>query len=76
MNKESIENQFSVLKLECLHQENQSENLRSQSFNMEQVNYSTQMLKDTKVTVNAMKTGLKEIKKEYKKDEEAAGCGD
>ena len=31
-----------------------------------QVNYSTQMLKDTKVTVNAMKTGLKEMKKEYK----------
>merc|ERR1712025_1299204 len=39
---------------------------RSQSFNMEQVNYSTQMLKDTKITVNAMKTGLKEMKKEYK----------
>ena len=32
-----------------------------------QVNYSTQMLKDTKITVNAMKTGLKEMKKEYKK---------
>ena len=67
--------------------ENQADNLRSQSFNMEQVwvemwadqsriflhliivlqvNYSTQMLKDTKVTVNAMKTGLKDMKKEYK----------
>ena len=33
---------------------------------MEQVNYTTQMLKDLKVTVNAMKTGLKEMKKEYK----------
>merc|ERR1712002_1358448 len=33
---------------------------------MEQVNYTTQMLKDTKITVNAMKTGLKEMKKEFK----------
>ena len=35
--------------------EAQADNLRQQSFNMEQVNYSTQMLKDTKTTVNAMK---------------------
>merc|ERR1712109_170373 len=33
---------------------------------MGQVNYTTQMLKDTKITVNAMKTGLKDMKKEYK----------
>ena len=66
--------------------ESQSDNLRQQSFNMEQVkadnllihniwrkliatlqvNYTTQMLKDTKITVNAMKTGLKDMKKEYK----------
>eukprot|EP00088_Acartia_fossae_P013536 TRINITY_DN17144_c0_g1_i1.p1 TRINITY_DN17144_c0_g1~~TRINITY_DN17144_c0_g1_i1.p1 ORF type:complete len:223 (+),score=77.08 TRINITY_DN17144_c0_g1_i1:61-729(+) len=46
--------------------ESQADNLRNQSFNMEQVNYSTQMLKDTKVTVNAMKTGVKEMKKEFK----------
>jgi charged multivesicular body protein 5 len=46
--------------------EAQSENLRNQSFNMEQVNYSTQMLKDTKITVNAMKTGVKEMKREFK----------
>merc|ERR1711973_818985 len=32
----------------------------------EQVNYSTQMLKDTKTTVNAMKVGVKEMKKEFK----------
>merc|ERR1712050_599253 len=32
----------------------------------EQVNYSTQMLKDTKTTVNAMKLGVKEMKKEFK----------
>jgi len=46
--------------------EAQSDNLRNQSFNMEQVNYSTQMLKDTKTTVNAMKMGVKEMKKEFK----------
>merc|ERR1712029_58046 len=44
----------------------QADNLRNQSFNMEQVNYSTQMLKDTKTTVNAMKVGVKEMKKEFK----------
>ncbi|XP_068716436.1 charged multivesicular body protein 5-like [Montipora foliosa] len=47
--------------------ENQLENLRQQSFNMEQANYATQTLKDTKTTVDAMKIGLKEMKKEYKK---------
>lgn len=46
--------------------ESQADNLRNQSFNMEQVNYSTQMLKDTKTTVNAMKLGVKEMKKEFK----------
>merc|ERR1712029_1036458 len=46
--------------------ESQADNLRNQSFNMEQVNYSTQMLKDTKITVDAMKVGVKEMKKEYK----------
>ena len=38
-----------------------------QSFNMEQVNYTVNNLKDTQTTVSAMKTGLKEMKKEYKK---------
>ena len=47
--------------------ESQRENLANQSFNMEQANFATQMLKDTKVTVDAMKTGVKEMKREYKK---------
>ncbi|KAM7448480.1 Charged multivesicular body protein 5 [Porites harrisoni] len=47
--------------------ENQLENLRQQSFNMEQANFATQTLKDTKTTVDAMKLGLKDMKKEYKK---------
>lgn len=47
--------------------ENQRENLANQSFNMEQTNFATQMLKDTKTTVDAMRSGVKEMKKEYKK---------
>jgi charged multivesicular body protein 5 len=47
--------------------ENQRDNLTQQSFNMEQTNYATQMLKDTKTTVDAMKLGVKEMKREYKK---------
>ena len=39
----------------------------NQSFNMEQTNFATQSLKDTKDTVNAMKAGAKEMKKEFKK---------
>ena len=40
--------------------------MRNQAFNMEQTNYATQSLKDTKTTVNAMKMGVKEMKKEFK----------
>nr|XP_054750041.1 charged multivesicular body protein 5-like [Lytechinus pictus] len=47
--------------------ESQLDNLRQQSFNMEQANYATQTLKDTKATVDAMKTGVKTMKKEFKK---------
>lgn len=47
--------------------EGQRENLMQQSFNMEQVNFTVNNLKDTQTTVSAMKTGLKEMKKEYKK---------
>lgn len=47
--------------------EGQRENLANQSFNMEQTNFATQMLKDTKTTVDAMRLGVKEMKKEYKK---------
>lgn len=46
--------------------EAQCDNLRNQAFNMEQTNYATQSLKDTKTTVNAMKLGVKEMKKEFK----------
>ena len=54
-----------VLKQKKLY-ENQLEGLRNQSFNMEQANFTTQMLKDTKTTVDAMKGGLKDMKKYYK----------
>jgi charged multivesicular body protein 5 len=47
--------------------EGQRDNLMQQSFNMEQTNFATQMLKDTKTTVDAMKMGVKEMKREYKK---------
>ena len=49
------------------HYESQLEGLRNQSFNMEQTNYATQQLKDTKTTVDAMKLGVKEMRREYKK---------
>ncbi|XP_076061811.1 vacuolar protein sorting 60 isoform X2 [Oratosquilla oratoria] len=55
-----------VLKQKKMY-EQQSDNLRQQSFNMEQANYTTQTLKDTKTTVTAMKMGMKEMKKEFKK---------
>lgn len=47
--------------------EQQLENLRAQSFNMEQANYATQTLKDTHATVTAMKDGVTQMKKEFKK---------
>lgn len=47
--------------------EQQLENLRAQSFNMEQANYATQTLKDTHATVAAMKDGVTQMKKEFKK---------
>jgi len=46
--------------------EQQVESLRNQSFNMEQANYAAQTLKDTQITVAAMKDGMKQMKKEYK----------
>lgn len=46
--------------------ETQVENLRNQSFNMEQANYANQTLKDTQSTVAAMKDGMKAMKKEFK----------
>ncbi|KAK7865771.1 hypothetical protein R5R35_002098 [Gryllus longicercus] len=47
--------------------EQQLDNLRQQSFNMEQANYATQTLKDTHATVTAMKAGVKQMQKEFKK---------
>ena len=47
--------------------ETQADNLRQQAFNMEQANYATQTLKDTQATVVAMKTGVKQMQKEFKK---------
>ena len=55
-----------VLKQKKMY-ESQLEGLRNQSFNMEQANFGIQQLKDTKTTVDAMKLGVKEMKKEYKK---------
>lgn len=46
--------------------ESQRDVLYQQSFNIEQQNMAIQTMKDTKTTVNAMKLGLKEMKKEYK----------
>lgn len=46
--------------------EGQRDQLMQQSFNMEQSNYAIQSVKDTKVTYDAMKTGMKQMKKELK----------
>lgn len=46
--------------------ETQIEGLRNQSFNMEQANYAAQTLKDTKSTINAMRDGVNQMKKEFK----------
>lgn len=46
--------------------ESQADNLRNQSFNMEQATYAVQSLKDTQSTVVAMKAGMKQMKKEFK----------
>lgn len=47
--------------------EQQRDMLYNQSFNIEQQNMAIQSMKDTHITVQAMKTGLKEMKKEFKK---------
>ncbi|KAK7576021.1 hypothetical protein V9T40_012307 [Parthenolecanium corni] len=46
--------------------ENQASGLRNQAFNMEQANFAVQSLKDTQSTVAAMKTGVKQMQKEFK----------
>ncbi|CAH0389142.1 unnamed protein product [Bemisia tabaci] len=47
--------------------ETQLENLQNQSFNMEQANFAVQSLKDTQSTVVAMKSGMNQMRKEFKK---------
>merc|ERR1712179_86280 len=47
--------------------EGQRESMAQQSFNLDQTSYAIQSMKDTQVTVGAMKAGMKEMKKEYKK---------
>ncbi|CAJ0573101.1 unnamed protein product, partial [Mesorhabditis spiculigera] len=47
--------------------ENQKEQLDQQVFNMDQSNFAIQGMKDTQITVAAMKDGLKAFKKEHKK---------
>ena len=47
--------------------EGQRDQLMQQSFNMEQANFTTQTLKDTAVTVDAMKAGMQEMKVANKK---------
>lgn len=46
--------------------EQQRENLMQQSFNLDQTNFATQMLIETKGTVDAMRAGVKQMKQEYK----------
>ncbi|BHF64146.1 Charged multivesicular body protein 5 [Sparganum proliferum] len=65
--KESIKRKAIGVLRQVKQLEKQRECLSSQSFNMDQAGYAIQSVKDTQVTVNAMKTGLKEFKKETKK---------
>jgi len=56
-----------LLQFVTVRYETQADGLRQQSFNMEQATMAIQSAKDTQVVVGAMKTGLQEMKKEYKK---------
>merc|ERR1711887_360769 len=65
--KNAIKNKaMKVLKQKKMY-EAQREQISQQSFNMDQANYTINTLKDTQQTVTAMKAGLKQMKKEYKK---------
>ncbi|VDN15369.1 unnamed protein product [Dibothriocephalus latus] len=65
--KESIKRKALGVLRQVKQLEKQRENLSAQSFNMDQAGYAIQSVKDTQITVNAMKSGLKEFKKETKK---------
>ena len=54
-----------ILKQKKLY-EQQSDQLQQQSFNMEQASMTTENLKNTMVTFDAMKLANKELKKQYK----------
>ncbi|KAJ3361538.1 hypothetical protein HDU91_003880 [Kappamyces sp. JEL0680] len=54
-----------ILKQKKLY-EGQMEQLQQQSFNMEQASMTTENLKNTMITVDAMQTANKELKKQYK----------
>jgi len=47
--------------------DSQSDQFRTQSFNMEQATMALQTAKDTQVVMAGMKAGVKEMKKEFKK---------
>lgn len=52
--------------MSSLRYEQQQAQLQQQSFNLEQQNFAIQSMKDTKSTVDAMKMGVKQFKKEFK----------
>ena len=54
-----------VLKRKKMY-EKQRDQLAAQSFNLEQVNFTMDTLKDTATTVEAMKEGAKTLKQQYK----------
>mmetsp|Transcript_21417 Transcript_21417/g.29966 ORF Transcript_21417/g.29966 Transcript_21417/m.29966 type:complete len:206 (+) Transcript_21417:93-710(+) len=54
-----------VLKQKKMY-EQQRDQMSAQQFNMEQANFTTQSLKDTAVTISAMKQANTEIKKQFK----------
>ncbi|KAI8909585.1 Snf7 family, partial [Gorgonomyces haynaldii] len=54
-----------VLKQKKMY-ESQRDQLMQQSFNMEQASMATENLKNTMITLDAMKTANKELKKQYK----------
>lgn len=71
MREGPAKNSVKVKAMRVLKQKKQYEvqldSLRNQSYNMEQANYASQSLKDTHATVAAMKDGVSQMKKEFKK---------
>ncbi|KAI8835894.1 Snf7 family, partial [Chytridium lagenaria] len=67
MREESVKQKaLRIVKQKKLY-EGQRDQLMQQSFNMEQANMATENLKNTMVTVEAMKSANKELKTQYKK---------